>query len=384
VIRRVAARSEDLALLLGALGAAAGIVVGLVLLDRTAPLFGRSSIGEVAATCAALTAGISALTVLLTVGRSTQPWLRTLARWRRALDVLALSLLLTVLAFLTTSVLFAVLFAQAFPEVRLDRYAGAFWVAVAGAVWAYLSASITKGLGAQSLSTLLAVFLVTGALSSALSSANPRWWERNFSTLGAAADASGITFDMTLLIGGFVLIAVGDFVAHELWVSLNGIRESPDPADPAPRGGRPDQVRRRDVRTVTYVRTVLLVFGVLTAAVALIPVSTHKVLHDAAAQGLVVVFALALLTFPVLLRHLPGSLTPITGLALGLLGFELVLYKGVGYLNTTAFEMGATGTVLIWLMLLIRTVAAAADDVRSEQEQLGPSAPPRTERSVRS
>jgi hypothetical protein len=39
----------------------------------------------------------------------------------------------------------------------------------------------------------------------------------------------------------------------------------------------------------------------------------------------------------------------------------IVLFAGLGYLNMTAFEMGAAVIVYVWLLLLIRTVSAAAE-----------------------
>ena len=40
----------------------------------------------------------------------------------------------------------------------------------------------------ESLSVLVASFLVVGALGSALSSSDPQWWLQHFSALGASAD----------------------------------------------------------------------------------------------------------------------------------------------------------------------------------------------------
>lgn len=45
----------------------------------------------------------------------------------------------------------------------------------------------------------------------------------------------------------------------------------------------------------------------------------------------------------------------------GMLVALVVLHLGVGYLNRTAFEMGAAVVVYVWLLLFIRTVSAAAE-----------------------
>ena len=47
--------------------------------------------------------------------------------------------------------------------------------------------------------------------------------------------------------------------------------------------------------------------------------------------------------------------------AFALLMMVVVLYAGVGYLNFTAFEMGAAVIVFVWLLLFIRTVTAAVE-----------------------
>jgi hypothetical protein len=100
---------------------------------------------------------------------------------------------------------------------------------------------------------------------------------------------------------------------------------------------------------------------VLVALVALVSRTVSVFWHDVVAQLLVVVFGIALLVLPVLLRRLPGTLTWFTAAAFGLLVTVIVLFAGLGYLNMTAFEMGAAVIVYVWLLLLIRTVSAAAE-----------------------
>jgi hypothetical protein len=328
--------NEELALAAGAVGGLVSALLGLLLLGGVEPLFGRGSIAEIAATAAMVTAFGSSCVILVRVTARTRPWMLGTRRWRQVVHVLSLSVLVAMLAFLTTSVLFAVIIAQAFQGVALDRFGGTFWVALAGGTWSYLAGSIMARLTAQSLSGLLAVFVITGGISAALSSPDPRWWEHHFSSLGAAADAAGTTFNLTLLLSALALVTVSDVLTHELgmWVRAAGER----------------------TWKVTWVRVDLLLLGASTALVGLIPVTWHKMIHDIAAQSMVLVFVVGLLSFPALLRNLPGGFRAI-----------MALYKGLGYLNLTAFEIGATATVLIWLVLFIRTVAAAADDMRAHE-----------------
>ncbi len=39
------------------------------------------------------------------------------------------------------------------------------------------------------------------------------------------------------------------------------------------------------------------------------------------------------------------------------------LNVGIGYLNITAFEIAAVGTVFLWLILFIRSVSATVNDL---------------------
>lgn len=139
---------------------------------------------------------------------------------------------------------------------------------------------------------------------------------------------AGLAFNLTPPLAGLALVAIGDFLAHDLgvWAEATGVPHW----------------------RAVYVRVCMVVLGVLLVAVGLIPVNIDKDWHDAAAQSLIVVFAAALVAFPLMFRRLPGAFQAATLVIIGLLITCLVLWKGVGYLNTTAFELGAASTVLVW------------------------------------
>lgn len=176
-----------------------------------------------------------------------------------------------------------------------------------------------------------------------MSASDPHWWRHHFSWLGAEAGGSALDFNLTLLLAGLALVTVGDFLAHDLevWTEATGQSHT----------------------KVTTVRILMVALGVLLALVALIPVSASRVLHDAAAQGIVVVFAATIVIIPLLFPHLPGGFRAVTAVVIALRGAGLVLWEGVGYLDTMAFEMGAAATVFVWLLLFVRSVTAAAESV---------------------
>jgi hypothetical membrane protein len=335
-----ATRAESAHVAIGVAGALAGLAVGLLALRGTAPLSGSGSIGQVAALTVLGCGTTTSAFVLATRTMRSLPWFGARPRWRRVVDVAGLSLIHGLLGLFLTGALFAV-FQQAFQGVALDRFAGTFWVAAAGAAAAYIVSASVSALSGRSLATLLAAFLTVGVLASALSAPDPYWWERYFSELGEGRGLSSTTFNLTLLLTGIALLTVVEFIAHDLdrWARATGESRA----------------------VVTTVRVLLTLVGVLVALVALVSRTVSVFWHDVVAQLLVVVFGLALLVLPVLLRRLPGTLTWFTAAAFALLVTVIVLFAGLGYLNMTAFEMGAAVIVYVWLLLLIRTVSAAAE-----------------------
>lgn len=350
-----ATRAENAHATIGVAGAVVGLVVGLSALRGTAALSGTGSIGQVAALSVAGCGTATSVLVLVTDRVRTMPWFGSRPLWRRALDVVGLSLIHGLLGLFLTGALFAV-FQQAFQGVALDRFAGTFWVAAASGGAAYIASSSLTALTGRSLATLLAAFLTVGVLASALSAPDPYWWERYFSELGEGTGASSTIFNLTLLLTGIALLTVVEFIAHDLdrWARATG----------------------EDHRAVTAVRVMLTLVGVLVALVALVSRSVSVLWHDVLAQSLVAVFALTLVVLPVLLRRLPGALIGFTAGAFALLMMVVVLYAGVGYLNFTAFEMGAAVIVFVWLLLLIRTVSAAAEGLPEDGAGAAAAGPP--------
>ncbi|ACU85273.1 ABC transporter, permease protein (putative) [Brachybacterium faecium] len=342
-----ATRTESVHVGVGVAGAVAGLAVGLIALRGTAPLAGEGSIGQVAALAVFGGAAVTAMVVLSTLTRRSLPWFGGRHWWRRALDVVGLSLVYGLLGLFLTGALFAV-FQQAFQGVALDRVAGTFWVAAASAAAAYITSASAASLTGRSLATLLAVFLTVGVLASALNAPDPYWWERYFSELGEGQDLASLTFNVTLLLTGVALLMVAEFLAHDLdrWVRA---------------AGQPH-------RLTVVVRSLLSVVGVLVALVALVSRTVSVFWHDVIAQLLVGVFGLTLLLVPLLLRRLPGALLWFTAAAFALLVTVTVLFVGLDYLNMTAFEMGAAAIVYVWLLLFIRTVSAAAEGTEEQVE----------------
>ena len=333
---------EDLSLLLGGLGFVVGGVVALLVLTPPAPLFGKGSVGETAALLGGAVSGLAFLFVARGVGSRDDSWQHRMSRFRRVVDLIGLTLVHAAISMLATAAVFAV-FADAFRDLDMDRWAGSFLVAGACAVGAYVAASSAASLTTQSLSVLVAAFLVVGAFTSALTSSDPQWWQAHFSALGAASDASGITFNFTLILTGVVLTTLADFLTHDLslWATHTG---------------EPNW-------KVVFVRVGFIVLGIMLAMVGVIPVNRSLFWHNMVTYVAVGAFVVMLVAVPFLFRRLSGGFVGVTIVVAAMMALGGWLNLGVGYLNITAFEIAAVGTVFIWLILFIRSVSAAVDDI---------------------
>lgn len=334
--------TEDLSLLLGALGFVTGAVLALLVLRPPSALFGRGSIGEVAALTGGAVAGLAFLAVAMVNGPRPVAWHRRVSRFRRFVDLVGLTLVHAAISMLATAAVFAV-FADAFQSLLLDRWAGGFLVAGACGVSAYVAASSAGSLTTESLSLLVAAFLVLGAFASALTSSDPTWWQVHFSALGTAADASGTAFNFTLILTGIVLTTLADFLTHDLsrWARHTG----------------------EPTWKVMVVRVGFIVLGIMFAMVGVIPVNQSLYWHNMVTYAAVLAFVVLLVAIPVLFRRLSGGFVGVTVVVGAMMALGGWLHLGIGYLNTTAFEIAAVGTVFLWLILFTRSVSAAATEV---------------------
>ncbi|GAB3814464.1 hypothetical protein GCM10028820_10460 [Tessaracoccus terricola] len=334
-------RRENLSLLLGGIGLVIGGLVGLIVLGPESRLFGRGSVGEVAAATALPVSALAFGFAMNFVMARVRPWLRQLPKFRQVFSILGLALVHGALATLVTVGLFSV-FNDAFRGVLLDNWVGAFMVAVVCGVSAYATAASATALTTESLSLLVAIFLVVGALASALNASNELWWQVHFSALGATLDASGIVFNFTLILTGVVLITLADFLTNDLriWASRVGERRW----------------------KVTAIRLSLFAMGVCLAGIGSFPVSFSRFGHNFFTYTLMYIFAVTLVAVPILFRKLPGGFIGVTAVTIVLTVAFVYLRNGIDYLNVTAFEIVAVGLVFVWLLLFVRTVSAALVD----------------------
>lgn len=346
-------RVESWALWLGLGCTVAGIVVGLIGFVGYRPdLAGFRSVGVYAAVVASLAATAGAILGYQRFLLLTQEWLLAFPRYRRIINAAALVLIHAAICAMAAIIIFRV-FQDAFLGLTVDRFAGSLMVGVFAGIAGYAALVSAARLNAQNLSGLLAIFLVTGVFISMLAAENPYWWRSMFSSLGTRSSGltSFWTFNATLVISGLVLSTLTAFIVRNVRL-LAAIHDEFARAQGRP---RPRFIRPRPA----VVRTCLLGLGACVIGIGLVPVNVAAPVHSAIvriAAGFIVVLLLGaafwLPGFPWVFHLLSFACF------LGLVGAAL-LWQPLAYYNLTAFELAVVGIVFGWLVVFIRTAAAA-------------------------
>ncbi|MET0871210.1 MAG: hypothetical protein ABWX89_02645 [Paeniglutamicibacter terrestris] len=346
-------RTESWALWVGLGATVLGGLVGLIAFAGYRPdLSGTRSVAVTAAVLAAIAAtGGSVLGYVQFLAKSQQ-WLSELPIYRQITNAVALVILHGAMSSMAALVSFRII-QNAFLGLTVDSYAAALMVGVCAGISGYIALVSAARMSAQSLSTLLAVFMATGVFISMLAAENPYWWQSMFSALGtrAAGPTSFWTFNFTLVISGLVLSMLTAFIVRDVGL-LASIRDEYADVIGKPRA---TIIRPRPL----VVRICLLGLGLCVIFIGLIPVSLLPTVHSGVvriAAGFIVVLlvgaALWLPGFPAIFHLLSFACF------LGLVGAAL-LWQPLAYYNLTAFELAVVGIVFGWLVVFIRTTAAA-------------------------
>lgn len=339
--KHAAVTSESRALVIGSAGFLILGVLALLLVGRQpVPLSGRGSVGDIAALgTAVLGAGAVVIGCLQRSGPESPRAPRD-GRTRDVIDIVALALAHAFIFLLGWLALFS-LFQRAFVGAVLYPLAGAILVAITGALSAYIAYLSAITMNAYRLAALLAVFLVTGVLTSMLTAEDPQWWQENLSALGMSSDVSGVAFNLTLIIAGVVVTTLAGYATRTL--------DSTGQAAISRRRGR-------------QLEGGIIFIGILLACVGLFPVDEQFWLHTAAASGMVVVFGALIFRMRSLVPSIPATFNVLGLVFLAVIAFAVVMYFPVGYYNLTAVELISASLVFAWLIVLIRNLAAVEAD----------------------
>jgi hypothetical membrane protein len=176
----------------------------------------------------------------------------------------------------------------------------------------------------------ISVLLVGGIAVSILTAPDHQWLFLYFSQLGTVTLFSGFAFNGTLMLAGLMIFLLASRVRQE--VRAHSARVA------SPR------------RAPIVVSALVASMGLHLSMVGMIPINTIKPLHDWAALGITISFAVLLIVSPIFVRGL-GRTFLAMNLPAGVLlvgGFSLLT---LGMINLTAFELLGFGSMFTWLSL---------------------------------
>ncbi|WP_309103377.1 DUF998 domain-containing protein [Microbacterium sp.] len=326
-------RQETRAIWATALCFVVGTLAGTLLLRGVPrPLAGDGSVvlpvAVVAAVCAAAAFVVS--TLMHRRGETGR-----MPRWQaQASDASAVALTIAFAGVTAMGVLLAgEILGVGLQGVELPAVGGGVLAGVASAMGGRFAFGAGVGLRTADLAGLLFAYLVIGTLFAMLTAADPRWWELNFSQLGAGAGAWA--FNGTLVVAGLLVATVGSYIGRDLH-RLRG-----------------DAALRR----IGWVVALWAFAGVLLAAVGLLPLHLTPIPHNISAFGALALFAAAGAATTFTIPNAPRALV-ITTIAIAILIAAAVMLSMVFRLfSITALEAIVIGLGLVWMTTLVRILA---------------------------
>ncbi|GAA4769977.1 DUF998 domain-containing protein [Microbacterium gilvum] len=319
-------------------GFAVGTIVGTALLWGVArPLAGEGSIGVPAAVVVAVLAAVAfAVSTVRHRHAETVP----MPGWQAAMS--RLSDVCVGLATAGVSALGVLcageVLAAGLDGLEVPAVGGGLLTGIASAAAGSGAYALGMRLRTRDLVALLFAFVVAGTLFSMLTATDPRWWERNFSQLGAGDSAWA--FNGTLVIAGLLLATLGSYVGRDLHRLLGD-----------------DAIGR-----IGWVVVLFALAGLALAGVGAFPLHRAEAAHNVCAFAALGLLAVVAVATTAIVPGRPRSLRWTTaGVAVGLAG-AVLLWRPLAIYSATALEAVAAGLALVWLSSLLRTLAALAPD----------------------
>ncbi|MCS3428293.1 DUF998 domain-containing protein [Leucobacter aridicollis] len=319
----------------------AAILTTLLMLGRRLPLAGEGSLGNIAAWCAGAGAGLAYLLAhLVETKRGLHRWRGELPRAKRIFDAFALTLATGMLAYLGIMAI-ASLFQLGFQGLTVDPVGGGVLAGAAAAAMTYIGALVGSRVTSESIALLATLQLFTGTMASMVSSPDASWWQLHFSQLGNEAGQSGYRFNVSLIITGFVLIALSNYIGNDVRRGLVA-RDADDP------------------KLVGQLSWLFAAIGICMAIAGAVPDAENIVVHVGAASGMLVVFAVLVFVSLRRIVDVPRELAVFSLIVVVGIVVAVLLWVPFGYYNLTGTEFMAASLLFAWLTVYVRTLAAYA------------------------
>ncbi len=233
-------------------------------------------------------------------------------------------------------------FNEAFKGIVMPDLSSSIIVGIFSALTVYIVINTSVDLKTTGVVNALILFIVGGTYISMVTTNNPQWWQVNFSSLGATSARSAIPFNVTMILSGFLLLCLADYMLSDLKVIIKGRKSS-----------------------ATYKTRVVNVLFVLISlsltGVGLFPWNVYPSLHNISAYNLICSFSIIVIGLRWFIPSLSKTFMVNSYVLLGSLFASFALWRPLGYFNQTAFELIAFSLTFTWLVLFLRNISNMKD-----------------------
>ncbi len=243
----------------------------------------------------------------------------------------ALAITVAMVSFLIISVL-----NSSFKNVQLDIFISSAIVGIYSGVLLYLVVPVAIGMDTKIVARLFTIVMISGIILSMLTNNNPNWWQVNFSYLGWGNGISSISFNLTIIMAGLLLIAVSSQFTNDL-------KRSKHIFD------------KKDVN-LNILSLLFIILGVDMSSLGLFPYDRTPRLHDFLGYSMIIIFGVIVVSLRFIFPKIDKTFLTNSYLCLGLIIFCYILFSIVGYLSLTAFELIGFLTTFGWLLMFIRKI----------------------------
>ena len=273
--------------------------------------------------------------------RQFYPVATRLKRFKFYVDMIFLAISHAAVAFLLAAAI-ASAAAQYVPEIVVSTLIMSSFLSFMLGACAYAVYSHAAFMNANKLAGLFSIFIAAGALASMLTARDTSWLQHHFSALGAGESVSSYTFNLTMIIAGFIMVALADYIVMEL-----------------------EQIKRlqqfgKRIR-MNFLRVVFTIIGVASVGVGVFPYDRFLEVHNIFANTLTIVFIILILSIPWTVPMFSTAFI-IQSFVLVLLVLAVYVQFFTGNLNIFIIELVDGLLIFMWLIMFSRQIAALRMD----------------------
>jgi len=202
----------------------------------------------------------------------------------------------------------------------------------------YLMIYAAFSISSRTLVRLFTLVIVSGAVIAMATNGTRKWWQYNLSFLGTHLANNSWQFNITLMFSALIMVALIDYI----FVSLNAIYP-------------------HSIRLLTL-RILLTAMSIDLGAVGFFPnnAASHDI-HDRLASFLVYFIIILIVGIRWLLPRIPSAFLQMSYSVGAILVTAEVLFKFVGYLSLTAYEIIGFTLAFGWVVLLLQILLELDD-----------------------